>query len=252
MPEVAARGHEWIFFWEVKANMRREELETLAAAGVRWIQPGIESLDADMLRLMKKGVSPVQNIKLLKWSEELSIYCGWNLIHGLPGEKQQSYDNMVEMIPKLHHLRPPSGSGRFQLHRFSPYFDKPEQHGIRCTGAHPTFQHAFPVPKEDLDELVYLHDFVRVTDDAPADGAALERALKEWRNAYEQGASLRITVRLDGSSTIEDHRQTHPGTCIHELSAPETELYLFLDTGTNLSGSCRRVLNGAARRGPGS
>ena len=37
LPEVAARGHEWVFFWEVKANMRREELETLAAAGVRWI-----------------------------------------------------------------------------------------------------------------------------------------------------------------------------------------------------------------------
>jgi ribosomal peptide maturation radical SAM protein 1 len=235
MPEVAARGHEWIFFWEVKANMRRGELETLAAAGVRWIQPGIESLDADMLRLMKKGVSPLQNVRLLKWCEELSIYCGWNLIHGLPGEKQQSYDNMVEMIPKLHHLRPPAGSGRFQLHRFSPYFDRPEQYGIRWTGAHPTFQHAFPIAKEDLDELVYLHDFVQVNDGARADGAALERALKEWRNAYEQGASLRITVHLDGSSSIEDGREIHARGRVYELSASETELYSFVDSGVNLS-----------------
>jgi ribosomal peptide maturation radical SAM protein 1 len=236
LPEIAARGHEWVFFWEVKANMRRDELVTLAAAGVRWIQPGIESLDADMLRLMKKGVSPLQNIRLLKWSEELGIYCGWNLIHGLPGERQGSYDNMVAMIPKLHHLRPPSGSGRFQLHRFSPYFDRPEQYGIRWTGANSMFQYAFPIPKEDLDELVYLHDFSTVTDGARADGSALERALKEWREAYEHGASLRITVRLDGSSSIEDRRQIHQGVRVYELSAPETKLYSFLDSGANLSG----------------
>ena len=235
LPEIAARGHDWMFFWEVKANMRREELEVLAAAGVRWVQPGIESLDEDMLRLMKKGVSPLQNIQLLKWSEELDIYCGWNMIHGLPGEKQRSHENMVEMIPKLYHLRPPSGSGRFQLHRFSPYFENPEQYGIRWTGADPTFQCAFPIPKEDLDELVYLHDFVNLIDDVPADGSALERALKEWRKAYLQGASLRITVRPDGSSWIEDQRQTPTGGRNYELSVFETELYLFLDSGMKLS-----------------
>jgi ribosomal peptide maturation radical SAM protein 1 len=236
LPEIAARGHDdWMFFWEVKANMRREELEVLAAAGVRWVQPGIESLDADMLRLMKKGVSPLQNIQLLKWSQELGIYCGWNMIHGLPGEKQQSHENMVEMIPKLHHLRPPSGSGRFQLHRFSPYFENPEQYGIRWTGAHPMFQYAFPVSKEDLDELVYLHDFINLTDAMPADGSALELALKEWRTAFHQGASLRIVVRTDGSSRIEDQRQTSVGSRIYELSVPETELYLFLDSGMKLS-----------------
>jgi ribosomal peptide maturation radical SAM protein 1 len=235
LPEVAARGHDWMFFWEVKANMRRDELEVLTAAGVRWVQPGIESLDEDMLRLMKKGVSPLQNIQLLKWSEELGIYCGWNLIHGLPGEKQRSYDNMVEMIPKLYHLRPPSGSGRFQLHRFSPYFENPERYGIRWTGANPLFQNAFPVSKEDLDELVYLHDFVRLTDDVPTDSSALERALKEWKNAYQQGASLRIVVRPDGSSWMEDQRQTRPGGRTYELNASETELYLFLDSGMKLS-----------------
>jgi ribosomal peptide maturation radical SAM protein 1 len=235
LPEIAARGHDWIFFWEVKANMRREELEVLAAAGVRWLQPGIESLDADMLRLMRKGVSPLQNIQLLKWSEELGIFCGWNMIHGLPGEQQRSHDNMVEMIPKLYHLRPPAGSGRFQLHRFSPYFENPEQFQIRWTGAHPMFKYAFPIPKDDLDELVYLHDFVGVSDGAPVDGAALERALKEWRKAYEQGASLRITVQPDGSSLIEDQRQIRPGGPAYELSAPETELYLFLDSGIKLS-----------------
>jgi hypothetical protein len=80
-----------------------------------------------------------------------------------------------------------------------------------------------------------LHDFVGVSDGAPVDGAALERALKEWRKAYEQGASLRITVHPDGSSLIEDQRQIRLGGPAYELSAPETELYLFLDSGIKLS-----------------
>jgi ribosomal peptide maturation radical SAM protein 1 len=235
LPEIAARNHDWIFFWEVKANMRREELEVLAAAGVRWVQPGIESLDADILRLMRKGVSPLQNIQLLKWSEELGIFCGWNMIHGLPGETRQSHQNMIEMIPKLHHLRPPSGSGKFQLHRFSPYFEHPEEFQIQWTGAHPSFKDAFPIPTSDLDELVYLHNFVALGDSAPPDGSALENALKAWGKAYERGASLKIAIQEDGSSVIEDKRRLVPNGPVYRLTPAETELYLFLDSGVKLS-----------------
>lgn len=231
LPEVARRGHDWMFFWEIKANMRREELAVLANAGVRWVQPGIESLDADLLHLMKKGVSPLQNILLLKWCQELAIFCGWNLLFGLPGETAASYERMAALIPRLHHLKPPSGGGRFQLHRFSPYFDHPEEHGIRWTGAHPMFQYAFPVPKEDLDELVYLHEFVFESGAPPVDASLTEAAVLEWRRAYRRGASLRITVHGDGSSRIVDTRRGDAPAREHLLNADETALYLFLDSG---------------------
>lgn len=149
LPEIAARGHDWMFFYEIEANMRRSEPETLAAAGVRWVQPGIESLDADLLSLMRKGVKPYQNVQLLKWCQELGIYCGWNLLFGLPGEGQASYTRMAELIPKLTHLQPPSGGGRFQLHRFRPYFEQPEGHGVRWEGVHRMFAYAFPADKAD-------------------------------------------------------------------------------------------------------
>lgn len=250
LPEIARREHNWMFFWEIKANMRREELEVLAAAGVRWVQPGIESLDADLLRLMKKGVSPLQNLLLLKWSQELGIFCGWNLLFGLPGEKAASYQRMAEMIPKLYHLKPPSGGGQFQLHRFSPYFDHPDEYGIRWTGAHPMFQYTFPVPKDELDELVYLHDFVYETGN-PADASITETAIKEWRRAHHRGASLRITVNADGTSRVEDTRQVDAPARVYPLNADETALYLFLDSGlkeTLLEESFRRAHPEAAQR----
>jgi ribosomal peptide maturation radical SAM protein 1 len=228
-PEIARREHKWMFFWEIKSNMKRHELEVLAAAGVRWIQPGIESLDSQLLRLMKKGVSPLQNILLLKWCEELSIFCGWNLLFGLPGESQTSYDHLTAIIPKLFHLRPPSGGGEFQLHRFSPYFDHPADHGMRWLGAHRMFKFAFPIPKQDLDELVYLHEFV--LDDAKANSSETLAAVKEWRRAYQRGASLTIHLHSDGSSRIEDTRHSVSDSRTYDLSIVETALYLFLDGG---------------------
>lgn len=231
LPEVARRGHDWMFFWEIKSNVKREELETLAAAGVRWIQPGIESLDADLLRLMKKGVSPLQNILLLKWCEELSIFSGWNLIFGLPGETQKSYDRMVEIIPKLFHLRPPTGGGRFQLHRFSPYFDHPEQFNLRWTGAHPMFKFAFPLPKHELDELVYLHEFELESNANEVDISGAEAAVIAWRQAYGRGATLLLKMNADGSSQIEDTRRGSSLRRVHDLGIAETALYLFLDAG---------------------
>lgn len=231
LPEIARREHDWMFFWEIKSNMKRKELEVLAAAGVRWIQPGIESLDADLLRLMKKGVSPLQNILLLKWCEELSIFSGWNLLFGLPGENRRSYEHLNELIPKLFHLRPPSGGGEFQLHRFSPYFDHPQDFGIQWLGAHRMFKFAFPVSKQDLDELVYLHEFEIA--EGRVDTSETLTAVSEWRQAYRRGASLRIDVRADGSSRVEDTRHGNSDPRVYDLSVAETELYLFLDGGLN-------------------
>ncbi len=234
LPEISRRGHDWMFFYEMKANMRFGELRTLADAGVRWVQPGIESLDGDLLRLMRKGVSAAQNILLLKWCRELGIYCGWNLLYGLPGETQAPYDRMAAMIPKLAHLQPPSGGGAFQLHRFSPYFDHPERYGIRWLGAHAMFRYAFPLPKRELDELVYLHDFE--LDDATgalADTSAVDAALSHWRRAYRAGATLQL--RLDAGAgagaTIVDGRDVERAPVVHRLDAAHSALYRMLGDG---------------------
>ena len=229
LPEIVRRGHDWMFFYEVKANMRRRELEVLADAGVRWVQPGIESLDGDLLKLMRKGVSASQNVLLLKWTQELGIFCGWNLLYGLPGETQDAYDRMEALIPKLVHLEPPSGGGRFQLHRFSPYFDDPAGHGIRWTGAHPMFRHAFPIAKADLDDLVYLHEFELDYGREAVDTSRVEAAVRAWQRAFRRGAGLALERAPDGSSVVTDRRRPDEPPAEHRLDPAETALYVYLD-----------------------
>ncbi|MFI9291733.1 RiPP maturation radical SAM C-methyltransferase [Streptomyces gardneri] len=232
LPEIAARGHDWMFFYEIEANMRRSEPETLAAAGVRWVQPGIESLDADLLSLMRKGVKPYQNVQLLKWCQELGIYCGWNLLFGLPGEGQASYTRMAELIPKLTHLQPPSGGGRFQLHRFSPYFEQPEAHGARWEGMHRMFAYAFPADKADLDQLVYLHDFTLDPSlGDPVDTSEVEAAVVEWRRANQAGARLDFIERSDEEGVIVDHRDVGSPPVRYPLDRAGSALYRHLDAG---------------------
>jgi ribosomal peptide maturation radical SAM protein 1 len=230
LPEIVRRGHDdWMFFYEIKANVRRSELQLMAEAGVRWVQPGIESLDGDLLRLMRKGVSPAQNVALLKWSAELGIFCGWNLLFGLPGETEESYQRMARLIPKLWHLQPPSGGGPFQLHRFSPYFEHPDQHGLRWLGADRMFALAFPVPKEDLDELVYLHEFELTDGAVKVDARGVEAAVRDWQRAHSRGASLIFTEHPDGTGEIVDHRNVDDEPLTYSLDATATQLYRRLD-----------------------
>ncbi len=65
-PRLAASGEEYSLFYETKANLKRDQVELLAKAGVRWIQPGIESLDDNALALIAKGNSTTINLQLLK------------------------------------------------------------------------------------------------------------------------------------------------------------------------------------------
>src|SRR6185503_19668701 len=64
LPQLAAAGSDYILFYEVKANLKREQVRVLAQAGVRFIQPGIESLDDNVLRLIGKGNSALMNLQL--------------------------------------------------------------------------------------------------------------------------------------------------------------------------------------------
>ncbi|MGO8624690.1 RiPP maturation radical SAM protein 1, partial [Rhizobium ruizarguesonis] len=46
LPRLIALPKKLNIFFEVKANLKRREVEKLAAGGIRWIQPGVESLDS--------------------------------------------------------------------------------------------------------------------------------------------------------------------------------------------------------------
>src|SRR6185503_3740179 len=91
LPELAARKLPVSLFYETKSNLKKEQVRLLRDAGVLTIQPGIESFSDRVLKQMKKGVSGLQNIQLLKWCKELGVHPIWNFLVGFPQESPEDY-----------------------------------------------------------------------------------------------------------------------------------------------------------------
>ncbi|MCG8457700.1 MAG: RiPP maturation radical SAM C-methyltransferase, partial [Holophagales bacterium] len=190
LPRLAALEDPPSLFYEVKPNLRRDQIEQLTKAGIRWVQPGIESLDDRVLALLEKGSTGARNIQLLKWARELGCGLAWSLLYGAPGEQDVWYGEMAEWLPWLSHLQPPSALARIRYDRFSPYHLQPERFGIRLSPLQ-AYSFVFPFPRRDLEGLAYFFedygdlrrgdlDPTRPGEPRPGLDAA-EKAIGAWR-----------------------------------------------------------------------
>lgn len=155
LPELAADDPRRNLFYEIKANISRQHVKSLVEAGVRWVQPGIESLHTDVLALMDKGLKGWQNVQLLKWSRELGLRLSWAILWGFPGEKEDWYAEMAEWIPDLEHLQPPSGAHRIRFDRYSVYHEQARERNLLLfpMGA---MASVYPTWPADLERLSYF------------------------------------------------------------------------------------------------
>jgi ribosomal peptide maturation radical SAM protein 1 len=160
LERLAVSGCDYFIHYEIKSNLKRRHVDQLVRSGVHKVQPGIESLSTPLLKLMRKGVTALQNIQTLKWLTEAGIKTSWFLLYGFPGEDIACYREMAELIPKLNHIVPPGEIAPVYIERFSPYQSQPASFGIELTGPTQWYAFAFPeVPPERLNRLAYRFDF---------------------------------------------------------------------------------------------
>ena len=159
LPELAARKVDFGLFYETKSNLKRDQIKLLRAAGIRRIQPGIESFSDDILKLMRKGVTALHNIQVLKWCKEFGVTPLWNLIWGFPGESPAEYERMARLVPHLVHLPPPVSFNGLRLDRFSPNFEQQERFGFTDVTPMPAYEHIYRVPQPALANLAYFFNF---------------------------------------------------------------------------------------------
>lgn len=195
-------------FYEVKADLSEQDIEVLARAGVRHIQPGIEALATSTLKLMKKGTTVFQNLTLLKWLALYDIHPAWNLLIGFPGEAEKTYERYLEVLPLLHHLCPPSGVYPVRFDRFSPYFDEAAKYGLDL---HPLSYYAmvYPFAQEDLDQMAYYFGDSNIS--APYFIATakwigkLRVKITDWLNRWKdnRGLAPRLLFKPNSSRVID-------------------------------------------------
>ena len=206
-PALAADPEGFRLGIEVKANLRADQVETMALAGVAQTNPGIESLSTAVLRIMKKGTTLLQNLQHLKWSMEAGIYPLWYIIYGFPGEDEGSYREMLELIPSLVHFTAPITSSQIHLDRFSEYWRAPEKYSLKNLRQAAGYDFIYPaLPPSERMRLAYAFNFEY------EDGEKIrpyfndvDAAAKKWQEQYVAGAVLQLEKGEDGFA-IKDTR----------------------------------------------
>lgn len=218
-------------FYEVKANLRKDQLVAMRHAGIKNLQPGIESLNNHVLKLMKKGVSWLQNVQILKWAKELDIIIHWNILWGFPEETPEDYAEMQAVLPAIYHLNPPTGAAKIRLDRFSPHFDNANEHGFTNVRPALPYQYIYPFAPDVLANLAY-HYFYDYADNRDIRNYTqpFYQKIKDWRAAYE--SSEVFQVDLGTYLLIWDLRDDRePNLTI--LNGIERYLYLECDSLRN-------------------
>jgi ribosomal peptide maturation radical SAM protein 1 len=233
LPMLKERNPGISLFYEIKSNLKRVHVEMLRDAGVLAIQPGIESLNTHVLKLMRKGVTAIQNVQLLKLCREYGIELAWNLLYGFPGETTQDYEETAGVIQAIYHLKPPGAVAPIRLDRFSPYYDHAEEFGLAKVRPYPIYSHIYALPQESVANLAYFFEFEYLDGRTRIDYVqpALD-AIRVWKE--NPGGDLVKRYGTDPELMLLDDRpQRRP---IHfPLNGLQREIYDFCDEIRSLS-----------------
>ena len=193
-------------FYEVKADLSETDMQVLAQARVKFIQPGIESLATSTLKLMKKGTSAFRNICLLKFCAVYEIEPGWNLLIGFPGEGEDVYQMYVDNLSLLSHLPPPTGVYPVRFDRYSPYFVKADEYGLDLQPLD-FYPLIYPFPEESLTQLAYYFTDTRIGADYALAASKwigrLRERVNRWKGCWSNGGlPPQLFLRKEGDENV--------------------------------------------------
>ena len=201
LPELEALNLDLDLFYETKSNLTEAQVAQYRRAGLSQIQPGIESMSSPILSLMRKGVSALQNIQLLKWCTQYGIQAHWNYLYGFPGESAVHYEGQAELLAKLSHLTPPVGCAPVRFDRFSPYHNTPGEFGLSNLRPYPAYRYVYPsLSDADLQRVAYyfVGEF-QGQELFPTYVTELTRVVTAWK---ERAASTTLCHSTQAGQTI--------------------------------------------------
>lgn len=222
-------------FYEVKLPVSEQEMHLISRAGVTKVQPGIEALSTETLRLIGKGTTAFSNVQFLKNCLAAGIDPQWNLLLGFPGEHAAIYEKYMRDIPLLRHLPPPSGAFMVRFDRFSPYFTNAEQYGLDLRPMD-FYRLVYPFTDDELAKLAYFFADHRVGSHLAAAITWLDPIgdlVAAWQRCWQPGGhdrpELALHARPGGGWCVIDSRDgatrtidvdEHAYATLHTLNSP--------------------------------
>jgi ribosomal peptide maturation radical SAM protein 1 len=222
LPRLASRTPKLDLAWEIRANQRPADLDALVAAGVREVQPGIESFSTAVLTRMRKGTTALQNLWMLREGLARGLRVFWNLLVSVPGDTMADYEGQLALFPILEHLPPPAEWGPIGVNRFSPYHEHPEHYGLRDLRPFPVYRRLWG-EKARCDALGYFFDaeWDSPWRTDPELRARVDAVCGAWQRRHDEPSPPVLEgLRLSGGGIVVRDTRTVATQALH-LLAPE-------------------------------
>jgi magnesium-protoporphyrin IX monomethyl ester (oxidative) cyclase len=126
----------------------------------------------------------------------------WNFLVGLPGECGEWYAEMLEWLPSIAHLQPPSEETRqVRFDRFSPYYERSQQYGLTLV-PHRAYSYIYPLDAERLKDLAYSFDEVGQHRRLP-EHQRLREWVSEWQKLFKSESPPMLSVIEDNGDRLQ-------------------------------------------------
>jgi ribosomal peptide maturation radical SAM protein 1 len=247
---------EAVIIYETRVTLTKEEMNICSESGLEYLQPGIESLNSNVLNLMQKGISAFTNIRFLKNCIETGIYPIWNILYGLPNEHSDSYfKKFLNEVPLFKHLPPPAGYQKITLVRYSNYFDHADKYGLRLE-PHIGNILLYPFHEEDIFNLVYSFsdttndaDYIKISEEY---SRLITPKIVDWMSDFRIDSEFPKLYFKTGNTILDSRFNIHQPSyyditsfeydLLHYLNNPHTFDEIETEFSHISSGSIQRAL----------
>jgi hypothetical protein len=225
---------------EVRVKLKKEKLKIVKEAGVILLNAGIESLNDNFLDCMRKGATMLQNIQIIKWSQQYGINILYNIMHGFPFEKDQWFNELSSLIPFIVHLQPPRGIFKLRFDRFSDYQLNPAKYGLNLRALE-IYSSIYPYDQPTLNNLAYFFEDKKeyrirkypilhyLFGKPKRNFNKVHKMINDWIQSFYSEAPFRLTYEMNENNiSIHDSR---PISYLNDfvLDKLEGEIFLFSD-----------------------
>lgn len=221
-------------FAEVKSNLTGPQVKELRQAGFVLLQPGIEALQDDLLRIMNKGNRAIKHVELLKKCRQYGITVVWNLLKEMPFDKAEYYEETLRVAKYLSHLPPPTHLSTVLYQGNSLYNSHPADYGLKLE---PFFYYRFAgsLGKDFLEDIADVYDNRAFVPEKEKEAVfqALDEWIDSWIREFVSGAHLSYAIRGDTIDILDLRGCAKHFSCT--LTGAEKAVYELADSAIDLA-----------------
>ena len=232
--KIISLGKDFNLYIEARAGqLKSDDYTLLKKAGFCNIQTGIEAFSSNYLKKINKGVKLIDNIAVLKYCKENSIYNNYNLIVNYPNEDHIDFLETIHNIEFIKDYIDPPQISQFVVGYDSPIYKNPDQFNIEKLEYKIIDTIMYP-PEVLKNDFFFFNQFKRKKEIKENRWKSL---VEDWKTIIEnrghEAVKRKTTIEkhvfyyIDGKTYLKIYdNRNHGNVMIYVLNSQEREIIL--------------------------